>query len=655
MDLTNLTRSIIRSEKSEPMIPLDTPWSEQARTQAPKCEYPRPQFVRKNYASLNGIWGFSISDSAEQPERWNSSIRVPFSPESDLSVVTNDTAEKRNILPHILQPDEFLWYHKNVRIPERPAEGSRLLLHFGAVDQICDVFIGKENVAHHEGGYLPFTIDVTDHVKKESEKENGSESAQNSFKETIDLNVRVIDITDTSWLSRGKQTLKRGGMFYSPQSGIWQSVWMEWVPDTFIARIMAEPKGDLKKVKIRIFLNKPADVRIRHLPMPNGTVLFDKTLTADEFTPCDPLDAQTDHSMPSSDTIPFDTTYAYVAVTGITIENAKCWSPEDPYLYHMEVLAKGGDRVESYFAMRTFTIENDSKNYPRFCLNHKPYFLRGVLDQGYWPDGLLTAPSDKALIYDIKTMKKLGFNMMRKHVKIEEARWYYHCDRLGMIVFQDMVSGGTTYDKPLVTYLPNLFPKVAQTLDDSAKSYAFLSRSDAAGRHAFVTETRNAITYLKNVPSIGTWVLFNEGWGQFDAATLPRIMKFLDSSRPFDAASGWFDQYSGDYLSIHNYFRRPGAPRDNYGRACLLSECGGFTYYARNHSTGTKAYGYQIFKRRKELEEAYGEYIYTEVLPLEAKGLAGFVYTQVSDVEDEVNGIMTYDRRIVKIRQKIYR
>ncbi|WP_248405042.1 glycoside hydrolase family 2 protein [Butyrivibrio fibrisolvens] len=655
MDLTDITRSMVRSKEPVALKQLDTPWTDKALTsKCPKSEYPRPQFVRDSYISLNGIWGFCVTDSPSIPRKKDicGSIRVPFSPESMLSKVDITAGSRKTLLPHVLKPGEYLWYYRKVDVVGRPDASSRLLLHFGAVDQVCDVYINGHSVAHHEGGYLPFTIDVTRY----------------SQKDYFDLKVCVTDVTDTSWLSRGKQTLNRGGMFYSAQSGIWQSVWMEWVPDTAILKVVAEPSKDLSFVKIRLTVTKPCDVIIRQIPDSRigqkddiggeESELFEKMITADKFHPCDPLEAQTDHPIPSSDTIPMDTLYAYTTKVGILIEDAKLWTPENPYLYHIEIIARdeegSTDKVKSYFGMRTYTMEQDAKRHMRFCLNHKPYFIKGVLDQGYWPDGLMTAPCDAALIYDIKTMKKLGFNTLRKHIKIEESRYYYHCDRLGMLVVQDMVSGGSTYDKPLVTYLPNLFPNIMQTLDDSAKSYKFLARSDAAGRQAFVAEMRSTASYLKNCTSIAIWTIFNEGWGQFDAATLPGILKFIDNTRPIDAASGWFDQGSGDFNSIHNYFRKPSVPVDKHKRACFLSECGGLTYYMEGHCASRKTYGYATYKSRKKMNEDYGQFIHYEILPLETKGLCGFIYTQVSDVEDEVNGILTYDRKVVKIRTKIW-
>ncbi len=648
MDLTDITRSMVRSKAPVALRHLDTPWTDKAlSSQCPKSEYPRPQFVRDSFMSLNGIWGFCVTNSAVLPRKNDISgrIRVPFSPESDLSVVDERTDDVRTHLPHVLMPGEYLWYYKKVDVPKRPSKNSRLFLHFGAVDQICDVYINSHAVAHHEGGYLPFTIDVTSYIKKELEQEY------------FEIKVCVTDVTDTSWLSRGKQTLRRGGMFYSAQSGIWQSVWIEWASETALYKVVAEPSNDLTSVQLSLILSKPCDVLIRQKTK-EGKAPFGKIVEVGDFDPCDPLEAQTDHALPSSDTIPLDTKFAYITKVNIQLQDPRVWTPDDPYLYHIEVIAQGkgedADKVSTYFALRTFTMEKDDKGIQRFCLNHKPYFIKGVLDQGYWPDGLMTAPSDAALIYDIKTMKKLGYNTLRKHIKIEEARYYYHCDRLGMLVIQDMVSGGTTYDKPLVTYLPNLFPNLMQTIDDTGKSYKLLARSDAAGRKAFTCEMRNTVMYLKNCVSIAIWTIFNEGWGQFDAATLPDVLKFIDSTRPIDAASGWFDQGSGDFNSIHNYFRKPKVPFDKHGRACFISECGGLTYYDPDHSASTKAYGYATYKSKKKMNEDYGEFIHCKLLPLESKGLCGFVYTQVSDVEDEVNGILTYDRKEVKIKAKIY-
>ena len=330
------------------------------------------------------------------------------------------------------------------------------------------------------------------------------------------------------------------------------------------------------------------------------------------------------------------------------IDNAHLWTPEDPYLYPLHIEA-GDDKIESYFAMRSFTIEKDDNDNMRFFLNHKPYFLMGVLDQGYWPDGLYTAPSDEALIFDITEMKRLHFNMMRKHVKIEAARWYYHCDRLGMIVWQDMVSGGSSYAKPMVSYLPTLFPKVFGRMSDGPAYYKTFSRHSAEGRREWLNEMQNTIRYLYSVPSIATWVLFNEGWGQFNAAGATVMAKELDKTRPIDQASGWFDEGSGDFRSVHNYFRPLSVEKDPKNRAFVISEYGGFTCHIDGHSSVDRVFGYKKYDTLEALGVAYYNVINANIIPLISKGLSGAVYTQVSDVEEEVNGLMTYDRKMTKV------
>jgi len=299
--------------------------------------------------------------------------------------------------------------------------------------------------------------------------------------------------------------------------------------------------------------------------------------------------------------------------------------------------------------MRFFSVEADENGINRFCLNHKPYFLMGVLDQGYWPDGLYTAPSDEALIFDIKEMKRLHYNMLRKHIKIEAARWYYHCDRLGMIVWQDMVSGGSSYAKPVVSYLPTLFPKVFGRMPDGPAYYKTFSRGSSEGRSEWIKEMQSTIHYLYNVPSIGTWVLFNEGWGQFNAAGATILAKEIDDTRPIDQASGWFDEGSGSFRSVHNYFRPLSVENDKAGRAFVISEYGGLTCYIEGHSSVDRVYGYKKFDNLDDLGVAYYNLINGDLKPLISKGLSGAVYTQLCDVEEEVNGLMTYDRRITKI------
>jgi beta-galactosidase/beta-glucuronidase len=366
-------------------------------------------------------------------------------------------------------------------------------------------------------------------------------------------------------------------------------------------------------------------------------------------------------------------------------EHFHSWSPESPFLYPVTITL-GKDTVQSYFAMRIFTIEHrplqtgpqkqppyakqqipgfgkcpyanvkdkaDPKAslVPVFCLNHKPCFLMGALDQGYWPDGLYTAPSDEALIYDITVMKFLGYNMLRKHIKVENARWYYHCDRLGMIVCQDMVNGGSRYHMPVISYLPTLFPSLAAHLKDS--HYALLSRKDKRARKQWEKECMETVSHLKFFPSIAIWVPFNEGWGQFDTARITRMIKKKDPDRLIDSASGWFDQNCGDFISVHNYFRPLTVPVKKWAdRAFFLSEYGGFACHVKGHSSVERVFGYKRFETIKGFQRAYRSLIQKSLHPLKKQGLSAAVFTQVSDVEEEVNGILTYDRKVNKLASR---
>ncbi|MCR5102013.1 MAG: glycoside hydrolase family 2, partial [Butyrivibrio sp.] len=468
-----------------------------------------------------------------------------------------------------------------------------------------------------------------------------------------EIMVCVQDSTDTSWHSRGKQKLKRGGMYYTAQSGIWQTVWLEWVPDTYITNLKITPQKDLKTVKISVKTNGKCNVVLDVIDAICNTTepeLFDKTFREafvaepGKSAPASPapykIVSKAEHH--SEDMKSFTTTFT------CEITNPKLWSPEKPFLYGLIVRA-GLDIITSYFGMRCFTIDRDKYGYNTFCLNHKPYFLNGVLDQGYWPDGLYTAPSDEAFIFDIKTMKKHGFNMLRKHIKIEAARYYYHCDRIGMIVWQDMVSGGYDYSKPLVSYLPTLFPKVFSSMPDGPESYRMFRRESAEGRKEWTEEMIATIKLLINCPCISTWVLFNEGWGQFNAAAATIIAGKVDPSRLIDQASGWFDEHSGDFLSVHNYFRPLSPARDKFGRAYVISEYGGLATHIDGHSSVDRIYGYKKYETKKEFKAAYNNLINNTLMPLAKKGLSGAVYTQLSDVEEEVNGILTYDRKIDKL------
>jgi hypothetical protein len=603
MDIIDAARNINKTHEGDILNKLYTKWGEALDPEHVLEEYPRPQLKRDNYAILNGYWNYAFTTSKDIPAAYDGRILVPFSPESLLSGV------ERQLHPH-----EYLWYERTI-VCDVP-DTFRLILHFGAVDQHAAVYINGDSVCEHHGGYLPFEADITPFLRQ----------GDNS------LLVRVQDFSDTSHHSRGKQTLKRGGMFYTAQSGIWQTVWMEYVPEHHIRKLKITPDYDKGEVSLLLSAcgREPLNIRI----LSNDYCIFDTSYEASSLSSSGE-NTFSGNRAPSGD---------YQITIRAKLSEIHPWSPDSPFLYTLYI-GYGQDVVESYFAMRTFTTQPDEKGIMRFCLNHKPLFLHGVLDQGYWSDGLYTAPSDEALIYDIRTMQRLGFNMMRKHIKIEAARWYYHCDRLGMIVWQDMVSGGSHYSMPIVCYLPTLFPGLFQKLSDD--NYKLFGRHSEEGRDEWLQECIDTVDYLHNVPSIAVWVPFNEGWGQFDSDAATKRIKEKDPTRPVDQTSGWFDQGGGDFKSVHNYFRRLKVPKDP--RAFVVSEYGGYACHIDGHSSVERIYGYKKFSDREALTRAYHKLIDEELKPLIDKGLCGAVYTQVSDVEEEVNGLLTYDRKVCKL------
>lgn len=584
MKFKDAFRTMLFKNKTQSYHQLYTEWGEKLDPKHVLEEYPRPQLRRDNYTILNGYWNYCITTGPYQPGQTDGRILVPFSPESILSGVNRQ-----------LMPGEFLCYERPLIIEAKP-EGKRCILHFGAVDQSCEVLINGEFATEHTGGYLPFSADITDLLE-----EGGNL-----------LTVRVWDTTDTSYHSRGKQKLKRGGMFYTAQSGIWQTVWMEWVPKQYITSVAITPEYDESSVRIRINMNTEVELTYRVDIYENQTRILTYTSIQPEFS--------------------------------ARLKDFISWSPENPFLYHI-VITAGEDQVRSYFGMRTVNIQVDLEGMPRIYLNHKPYFQKGLLDQGYWPDGLYTAPSDEALIYDIKQAKALGFNMLRKHCKIEPLRWYYHCDRLGMLVWQDMVNGGEKDNKLLVGYLPTLFPGIASRIRDH--HYRWFGRANAEGRKEWMAECEATVRLLYNQPSILLWVPFNEGWGQFDALKVKEYLRTLDPSRLIDHASGWFDQKGGDFDSIHNYFHPLSLTMKK--QAAILSEFGGFACYIPDHSYSYRIYGYRIYVTKEDFDKAFQKLFREDINILKRKGLSAAVYTQLSDVEDEVNGLLTYDRRICKV------
>ena len=533
-------------------------------------EYPRPQLVRNSFINLNGYWDYAIVPEGETLEKYDGMIVVPFSPETTLSQVHRT-----------VKPTDTLYYHRLFWLPDHFNEGL-VYLHFGAVDQICKVYINGELVGEHTGGYLPFSLEISKYLKEDNE-----------------LLVEVKDYTDTSYYSRGKQSSTRGGIWYTPQSGIWQSVWIESTPVKHIENLRITPDYDNEKVRIEVIGNVD---ECEYLI--NGQIL----------------------------------------VTGgkdvtVSLPHFRSWTPEDPYLYKLSITA-GNDYVESYFGMRKFSIDKDSNGIPRIFLNNKPYFCKGVLDQGYWPDSLYTPATDKEMIDDITLVKSMGFNTIRKHIKIEPLRWYYHCDRLGVFVWQDMVSGGTLYDFKIIAALP--FANI-NVKDSNYKAFA---RDSEESRNNYYQELKETVNLLYNCVSIGLWVPFNEGWGQFDALKAYDMIKSMDSTRLIDHASGWHDQKGGDLNSKHIYFSKIKIKQDE--RPSCLTEYGGYSLVIPEHSYNDTGYGYKLFKTEEELLEAFRELHMKEVVPQIAKGLSATIYTQLSDVEDEVNGLITFDRRHVK-------
>lgn len=570
-----------------------TPWGEALDREHPLPEYPRPQLRRNSYLNLNGIWEYAITKTAEKPAAMQGEIVVPFSPETPLSGVG-----------HILQPDEYLWYRRSVTLPEGFFRGGRLLLHFGAVDQCCTVWVNGQEAGSHTGGYLPFALDVTELIEGDA----------------FTLELRVTDPTDTGSLSRGKQRLKNTGIWYTPQSGIWQTVWMECVPENYLRSLRITPKPEENAVHIRLEADDPAMAAV--------TICRDGGIIAE---------GQTDENGESTLTIP--------------AEELRLWSPEDPFLYDVAITLAGSDKVESYFGMRAFGIGKDEKGLPRLLLNGKPYFQNGLLDQGYWSDGYYTAPSDEALIHDIAEMKRLGFNMLRKHIKVEPLRWYYHCDRLGMLVWQDMMNGGESYS-PLSIYV---FSNLGLRVKDDR--YRYFSRSDEAGRTHYYEELGQMIDLLYNTVSLALWVPFNEGWGQFDALKAAEFIRKRDDTRPIDHASGWYDQGGGDIKSIHWYFRpyhhkQPSKEQ----RPICLTEYGGYNCAVPGHCWGEGAeFGYKKIADPAEFNRAFQKLMEEQIIPAKERGLAAAVYTQVSDVEGERNGLLTYDRKVCKANEAIFR
>ena len=541
---------LLTKQGEECLASRETPWQ----------VYPRPQMRRDSYLNLNGGWDFMVNYENQ------GQIQVPFCPESQLSGFGKHYEE-----------GNLLGYCRTFTLPEGFNRG-RVILHIGAVDQRADVFLNGKPVGSHKGGYEAFSMDITDALAGKNR-----------------LNICCMDdLTDQS-SPYGKQTLNRGGMWYTPVSGIWQTVWLESVPENYIQKLNIENRGYSVTISIEPKMEGKVIV-----PSLGEYELIDGSVT-------------------------------------ITPENPNLWSPENPCLYDFTVETEE-DKVESYFAIRSLEIKKIG-DYPRLCLNGKPYFFHGLLDQGYWPDGIFTPAKPECYAEDILAMKRLGFNMLRKHIKVEPEEFYYQCDKLGMVVFQDMVNNGD-YNFLRDTALPTVG---IQKLDDrKLHKYEFSRREFLKGMEATVNQ-------LKNHPCICYWTIFNEGWGQFDSDRVYEMLRKLDDTRFIDSTSGWFRRNNTDVDSRHVYFRKVKLKGDGK-KPLVLSEFGGKTLKCEGHVFNPdKSYGYGGCKTLEELSSAMEKLYLQEVLPCIEKGLCAAVYTQVSDVEDEINGILSYDRKVCKL------
>ena len=587
-----VSNSIFSQSGNWKIVPgkITSPWAEKVDPKQPLPEYPRPQLERKSWQNLNGLWEYAITPGklGTAPNQFEGEILVPYPVESALSGVGK-----------LVGKENTLWYKKEVSI-NKDLAGKRILLHFGAVDWKAEVYVNGKKAGSHEGGFDPFYFDITSLVKKGNKQE---------------IVVGVWDPSNEGPQPNGKQVVKPHGIWYTPVTGIWQTVWMEGVPESYIASTKHTVDFDGKALVVE------TDVK--------------------GYLPGDQL-----YIAASNKGVVISEVWAVPAAkTMLSVSEPVLWSPDNPFLYALtfRIIRKGKvlDEATSYFAFRKISMEKDNQGIQRMMLNNEFVFQYGPLDQGWWPDGLYTAPTDEALLFDVQKTKDMGFNMIRKHIKVEPARWYYHCDQLGMLVWQDMPSGdlgGNHWDMR-----PGLVTAANHDKDRSAESEAIYRK-----------EWKAIMDALHNFPSIVVWVPFNEAWGQFKTVEITEWTKKYDPSRLVNSASGGNFFNTGHILDIHNYpdAMMPDPALYGGGRILVLGEFGGLGLPVENHTWQEKDnWGYQSFKNEKELKDRYSGLIsnLNKLIPM---GLSAAVYTQTTDVEVETNGLMTYDRKVIKMSEK---
>lgn len=566
---------------------MKTRWADDVDPKNIWPEYPRPQMVRSEWLNLNGYWQYAIQDKNEkQPMEFDGRILVPFPVESELSQVKK-----------VVGDENYLWYRKEFKAPKLKS-WERVLLHFGAVDWESTVYVNGKEVGSHRGGYDPFSFDISKYLKKKGDQE---------------IIVRVWDPTDKGMQARGKQVSNPRGIWYTPVTGIWQTVWLENVPEDYIRSVKTTPDIDERRAEVNLDLSPLST---------GGSIIVKASANGKEIVSKEiPIGQKSNN-----------------ANLILDIPDPVLWGPNNPFLYDLEVTLRDGegkviDKVESYFGMRKVSLGKDANGYTRIMLNNEPLFQFGLLDQGWWPDGLYTPPTEEAMIYDIKVTRDLGFNMLRKHVKVEPARFYYHCDKMGMLVWQDMPSGFQVTDRA------NQHVKHDAKVDWERPIESAVQ---------FEKELKAMIDNFYAFPSIIVWVPLNEGWGQYDVERLAEWIKTYDPSRLVDAPSGWADREVGDMIDVHLY-PGPGMELAEEDRASVLGEFGGLGWPVDGHLWWDKRnWGYLTYQDKETFRNEFKSMI-ENLQGLISWGLSAAIYTQTTDVEGEVNGLLTYDREVLKL------